>query len=143
MPGERDSPFNQLALLETGFHVRKHLGYGERDIIPIGDHLDDWIDTSLIMSDVLLMGYPRVPFAARMPLVPVAGQVSLALSRYDVSPVHFVISTMARRSFSGGPVISEYDFLLGVATEVLVHKSITETGFTAVLSVEQIWDLSA
>lgn len=133
-------PKVDLAVIETDFN--RGLLYQKSHVIPIGMHMDDWIDDGLTMTNILLMGYPRIPFAAGMPLVAVAGQVSAVLDRYDIRRVHFVISTLARGGFSGGPVISEYDFLLGVATEsLMVHESIPETGFTAVLSTEGLWEI--
>jgi hypothetical protein len=133
-------PNIDLALVKTNFN-RVRL-FDKSQVVPIGMHFDDMVDDELTMTNVIVMGYPRVLFASGMPLVTVSGQISAVLDRYDVHRMHFVVSTMARGGFSGGPVISEYDFLLGVATEsLLVHESIPETGFSAVLSTEGLWHI--
>lgn len=135
-------PDVDLALLETDFFERPNLGYGETDVVPIGGHLDDWINDDFVLTSAVLMGFPRVPAWADMGLVAVTGQVNSVIDRYDRRFVHFIISTMARGGFSGGPVISEHGFLLGVATEsLLADGKTTETGYTAAVSVEPLWNL--
>src|SRR5690242_10838881 len=42
-----------VALLDTDFNVRPMVGYGQSDVVPIGVHLDDWIDDNLTMTSVL------------------------------------------------------------------------------------------
>jgi len=55
---------------------------------------------------------------------------------------HFIISSITRGDFSGGPVISEYDFLLGVLTESLTDgDQAIENGFASVISIEPLLDL--
>ena len=46
---------------------------------------------------------------------------------------------MGRGGFSGGPVLSEYGFLLGIVTESLVMNNQPEQlGYTAAISVEPL-----
>jgi hypothetical protein len=64
-------PRVDLALMETDFDLEHYMArvhfHGIRDDwktdhIPLGDHLDDWIGEELILTSVLLMGYPPLPF---------------------------------------------------------------------------------
>ncbi|MFL5658169.1 MAG: hypothetical protein ACJ8CB_28795, partial [Ktedonobacteraceae bacterium] len=59
--------------------------------------------------------------------------------KYSGPHPHFVISSIAREGFFGGPVISEYDFLLGVLTESLTDgDQALENGFASVISIEPL-----
>jgi hypothetical protein len=109
-----------LALLETDFDMSFYLnkceivnppdGFVKTDHIEIGGHLDDWIGDEFILSKVLLMGYPPIPFAQGSILVAAEGEVNAILDKYTGEPVHFIISCTPRGGFSGGPVLSEYGF---------------------------------
>ncbi|QJB55922.1 serine protease [Pseudodesulfovibrio sp. zrk46] len=138
-----------LALLKTNLDLTHHLetiflpppadGFIHTDHIPIGGHLDDWVGDEFILSRVLLMGYPPVPFSRSPILVAAEGEVNAVLDKYTGDPVHFIISCMPRGGFSGGPVLSEYGFLLGIMTESLNHNDgFAETGFASVLSIEPL-----
>lgn len=149
-------PQVDLAVLKTDFNLNHYLhkskfggpGSARRnriktDHIPLGLHFDDWIGDEFVLSKVLLMGYPKVPLSDSPVLVAHEGEVNGIVDKY-LGPQHpyFIISPVARGGFSGGPVISEYGFLLGVATESLVDggKEI-EAGFSAVLTIEPLLDL--
>ena len=59
--------------------------------------------------------------------------------KYNGPHPHFLISSLARQGFFGGPVISEYDFLLGVLTESLTDEDqALENGFASVISIEPL-----
>lgn len=112
------------------------------DRIPLGGHLDDWIGDELVLSKVVAFGYPRIPLSKEYVLVAVQGEINAVIDKYSGPHPHFVISSIARGGFSGGPVISEYDFLLGVLTESLVDgDQALENGFASVISVEPLLDL--
>jgi hypothetical protein len=85
------------------------------------------------------MGYVPIRFSREIVLVAVQGEVNAVIEKYNGPHPHFIISSMPRGGFSGGPVISEYGFLLGVFIESLFEagKS-TEMGFAAVLSIEPL-----
>jgi len=56
-----------LAILETDFEAHPFgNGLGVKLIksisIPLGSHVDDWISDQFILSKVLVMGYPAVPW---------------------------------------------------------------------------------
>jgi hypothetical protein len=147
-----DDPRIDLAVLETDFSLEHFMhkttiieGHYERpktDFIPLGGHLDDWIGDELLLSGVLAMGYPRIPLSSRTQLIASLGQVNGVIDRYDEPHVHFVISTLGRGGFSGGPVISEFGFLLGVATGLLVDDPDNpNAGLPAALSIEPLLNL--
>jgi hypothetical protein len=74
------------------------------DIIEVGGHLDDWIGDEFVLSKALLMSFPRVPLARFPVVVAVAGEINAVVDRYDVPHPYFVISSIPRGGFSGGPV---------------------------------------
>lgn len=110
--------------------------------LPLGAHLDDWLGTELVLTAVLLLGFPRVPFAMDPPLlVSASGEVNAVVDLYNAPGARFIVSPMARGGFSGGPAISEYGVVLGVVTDSLVENHAQpETGYCSVISVEAILD---
>jgi S1-C subfamily serine protease len=147
-----DEPDVDLALIETNYSAEFYLSdrytivgtprEWKTDHIQIGHHLDDWIGDELVMTRVLVMGYPPIPLAGAS-LVAASGRVLAVIDRY-IGPGHpfFVVSPLPRGGFSGGPVLSEYGFLLGVMTDSLVGIDLpAELGYAAALSVEPIWTL--
>jgi hypothetical protein len=87
------------------------------------------------------MGYPRVPLSSDTQLIASIGEINGVIDRYDGRHPHFIVSTMGRGGFSGGPVIHENDFLLGVYTAILEDDFDRTGGFPAVLSIEPLLDL--
>ncbi len=72
-------------------------------------------------------------------LVAVAADINAVQDRYDAPHVDFIISSVPRGGFSGGPVIHSAGFLLGVLTDELsVDPATPEAPFAAALSVEPI-----
>ena len=136
-----------LALLKTD-HTPKLPTYGgdyrpcHEDHIPIGGHLDDWLDNGMTLLEVVMMGYPPIPMARDPVLVAVVGHVNAVIDkRLADSHPHFVVSALPRGGFSGGPVICQ-DWLVGVVTESLVENGAPpELGYAAAVSVEPLWDL--
>lgn len=112
---------------------------------PLGSHLDDWIgESDFVLSDVIVFGYPPIPFARRPTLVAARAQVVAQIDRYDVPHVHFVLSSMPRGGFSGGVAFSEWGFVLGVLTQSLTSDGApTELGYFAATSVEPIYECLA
>lgn len=138
-----------LAVLETDFSLDRYLekttviedgkSVEKADRIPLGDHLDDWLGDELVLSKVVAFGYPRVPQVKEYVLAAVQGEINAVIDKYSGPHPHFVISSIAREGFFGGPVISEYDFLLGVLTESLTEgDQALENGFASVLSIEPL-----
>jgi len=144
-----------LALIKTDFeldHYMKHHSFhgddrrnkAKTDHIPLGFHLDDWVGSEFILSRVVLFGFPRIPTSARRDLVVVQGEVNAIVDKHKGGSPYFIISPQPRPGFSGGPVFSEYGFLLGVLVESLTENDRdAELGFSAVLSIEPLLHLLA
>lgn len=113
--------------------------------IPLGDHLDDWIGLDdFVLSEVVILGYPPVPFAREPHLIAARGEVNAQLGLRHAKHVHFIVSATPRGGFSGGVVISEWGFALGVITQSLVMNNLPEQmGYMAVLSIEPIYSCLA
>lgn len=138
-----------LALMKTDLELSHHLdkttihgapaGFVQTDHIEIGGHLDDWLGDEFVLSKVLLMGYPPIPFSRHAVLLASEGEVNAIVDKYSGPHPHFIISCPARGGFSGGPVLSEYGFLLGVLTESLVmNDKAAETGYSSAISIEPL-----
>ncbi|MDH5829273.1 serine protease [Luteimonas sp. M1R5S18] len=119
--------------------------------IPLGGHLDDWLGQyELVLYRTLALGYPPIPLSSRPNLFASSGEVNALVELYSgTRHPHFLISSMARGGFSGGPVMVAYNednadggtALLGLVTQSLVRDhSSTETGYFAVLTIEPIYD---
>ena len=137
-----------LAVVQTDFEKKWDTSYfghckssdrSSGPFIPIGGHLDDWLDDAFILTRVILMGFPSVPLTREMELVAVAGDVNGIVDKYSTPHPYFIISSLPRGGFSGAPVIQEWNFLLGVLTESLATAdNPLETGFAAVMTVEPL-----
>jgi hypothetical protein len=145
-------PKEDVALMLTDFSLEDYMSPMVRfnpprekyDHVPLGSHLSDWIGDELVLSDVLIMGYPPIPTAGHPTLVAVKGEVNAIVDSYlgPAGQPFFVTSPIPRGGFSGGPVISEYDFLLGVQTDsFMTADQVPELGFGAALTVEPLWGL--
>lgn len=114
----------------------------EKTAVPLGSHLDDWLDSSLTLTEAIVMGYPPIPFAKGPLLITARAEINAIVDLRSNNPhPRFILSSMARGGFSGGPAISCYDFCLGVITDSLSHNhDATELGYMAAITVEPILD---
>jgi hypothetical protein len=109
--------------------------------VKLGRRLDDrtfpWHWT---LSEAVILGYPPIPFTTSPNLVAVRAEINALVRLRGSLQLHFILSAMPRGGFSGGLVISEYGFALGVASQSLIsdHYS-TESGFFSVMSVEDVF----
>lgn len=120
-----------------------------KNYIPLGGHLDDWLGQyELVLYSTLILGYPPIPFSDRPVLVASVGEVNALIDKYTGGHPHFIISSMARGGFSGGPALVAYNedniksgtAALGLITESLTsNNQDTELGYTSVLTVEPIY----
>ncbi len=113
------------------------------DHIEIGGHLNDWIGDSMVLMKVVAFGYPPIPTSPDPRLVAVRGEVNTIIDPYVGSrnPL-FIISPMARGGFSGGPVLTENGWLLGVVTSsLLTDHAAPELGYGAALTIEPLWEM--
>jgi len=108
--------------------------------IPLGGHLDDWLnDEAFILREVLIMGYPRVPLANKNVLVATRAEVNAIIDPYIGKHPRFIVSSIARGGFSGGPCLIEWDFALGLVTNsLLIDDKPAELGYMSVITVEPI-----
>ena len=112
--------------------------------------MNNWLGQyELVLHQVLLLGYPPIPFSDHPVLVASAGEVNALIEKYTGGHPHFIVSSMARGGFSGGPALVAYNeadeqtgtAALGLVTESLNRNDqVTELGYTAVLTVEPIYD---
>lgn len=129
----------------TDYHLTFHKGSKKRALeslasIPFGPLVDEAVSDNHILDEVLLMGYPRVPLSRTPELLAVRGEVNASLIKYlDHGYYVHIISTMARGGFSGGPVIDEHGFLIGIFSESLMadHPQ-EELGYAAAISIEPL-----
>ncbi len=142
-----------ISLLRTDFSLDSYMASNiiltngpvnnKVDHIEIGGHLDDWINNSLVLMEVIVMGYPPIPTSPEPVLVATRGEVNAIIDPY-VGSKHplFVLSPMARGGFSGGPALTGDGFLLGVITSsLLTNHAAPELGYGVALTVEPLWNL--
>ncbi|MBN8538467.1 MAG: trypsin-like peptidase domain-containing protein [Deltaproteobacteria bacterium] len=109
------------------------------DRIQLGGHLDDWIGDEFILSSALIVGYPQIPRSKFQVPIAAYAQVGAVMDEYSSPHPYFILNTTARGGYSGGPVISEGGFLLGVVTDCFYHHGKPyETGFMAAITVEPL-----
>lgn len=110
-------------------------------VIPLGSHLDDWInDEAFTLAQVVVMGYPPVPFSKEPTLIASRAEVNAIIDKYTGGHPHFIVSSIARGGFSGGPCLIEWDFALGLVTESLIEANASaESGYMAVVSIEPVY----
>ena len=113
--------------------------------VPLGSHLDDWVnDHDFVLNDVLVLGFPPIPLSDKPVLVASSGQINAVVDLINVDHVHFIVSVPPKGGFSGGVVLSEWDFALGVVTSSLVkNEASVELGYLTVLTVEPILECLA
>lgn len=113
-------------------------------ILYLGDHLDDWLGYEYVLSEVIVMGYPPIPFAREPLLITSKSEINAIVDKYTGGHPHFILSSMARGGFSGGPAVTNEGVVLGVITESLIsNNQPTELGYLSVMSVEGIYNCIA
>lgn len=135
-----------LAVLKTDFHNLPPPNPRQKRIclLPLGQYLDEWLGDDFVLSKVLVMGFPRIPMTQETILVSAEAEINAMVTAGPTAQRHFILSSMARGGFSGGPIISAAGFVLGVVTLALTaDKSAAETGFFAATSVEPLLRLLA
>ena len=120
-----------------------------KEYIPLGGHLEGYLDQyDLVLHRTLILGYPLIPLTSRPILVASLGEINALADLYVQKHPHFLISTMARGGFSGGPALVAYNELninfgtaaLGLVTQSLTtNEELPQQGFLAVLTVDPIY----
>ena len=106
----------------------------------IGGHYDDWInDDDWLLTGGTAFGFPPIPFTHRPVLVVATVEVNAVIDTRLDRYVRFVVSGEPRGGFSGGPVLHEWGFVLGMIIQSLEHGAAQrEGGFFTVLSIEPL-----
>jgi S1-C subfamily serine protease len=113
--------------------------------ITVSQHTDYALnENDLVLSDILVIGYPPIPFTTIPTQVVTLGQIN-AVVRVRHSPaLHFIASVMARGGFSGGVALDQSGIALALATESLGQSGMpVETGYMSLLPIESAVDLAA
>jgi hypothetical protein len=148
-------PEVDIAVLETAFDPSKLVSryapstFGATDFIPISANTDEYIDDSLLLTRVLLMGYPPIAMSAAPALAAVTAEVNAILKHREAKNVSLILSSTPRGGFSGGPVIGEFGGLLGIFAQELQTQRLQEADalfsaempFSAALSVQPLLEL--
>lgn len=124
---------------------RVDLGQAPLPAIAVSQHTDYSLgENDLILSDILVIGYPPIPFTTIPSQVVALGQIN-AVVRVRHSPaLHFIASAMARGGFSGGVALDQSGTALALVTESLGRNDMpAETGYMSLLSIEPAVDLAA
>ncbi|RVJ14726.1 S1 family peptidase [Sinorhizobium medicae] len=124
---------------------RVDLGDAPLPAIAVSQHTDASLgENDLVLSDILVIGYPPIPFTTIPSQVVTLGQIN-AVVRVRHSPVlHFIASAMARGGFSGGAALDQSGTALALVTESLGQGDMpVETGYMSLLSIEPAVDLAA
>ena len=105
----------------------------------LGGHYDDWIrDPDWLLSKGTAFGFPPIPFTTDPTLVAASVEVNAVIDTWLDRYVRFVVSGPPRGGFSGGPVVHEWGFVLGMTIQSLEQMHNDEGGFFTVLSIEAL-----
>jgi hypothetical protein len=152
--GGKTAPPRRLEIVDgpyfgpDGFDVavfRVDLGDAPLPAIAVSQHTDASLgEIDLVLSDILVIGYPPIPFTTIPSQVVTLGQIN-AVVRVRHSPVlHFIASAMARGGFSGGAALDQSGTALALVTESLGQGDMpVETGYMSLLSIEPAVNLAA
>ena len=79
----------------------------------------------VVLDEVLVMGYPPIPFTKDAYMVALKGEVNAVVEDYS-SIKHLVLSSTVRPGNSGGPVISQCGYLVGMVTQTTCNTNSTK-----------------
>ncbi len=115
----------------------------DMDFIPMGYFASKEIsDYNFILKEAIVLGYPPIPTANNVFLTAAKAEVNAIIETTFGSHPEFILGTIARGGYSGGPVIMENGSLLGLLVKSLVaDKKATELGYLSALSVEPVLEV--
>ncbi|WFU92151.1 serine protease (plasmid) [Rhizobium sp. CC1099] len=124
---------------------RVDLGQTLLPAITVSQHTDYALEENdLILSDVLIIGYPPIPFTILPSQVVTLGQINAVVRVHHSKVLHFIASATARGGFSGGVVLDKSGIALALVTESLgTRDKPVEMGYMSLLSIEPAVDLAA
>jgi len=153
-----------LAVIKTDWnsdhYMKKMNGFYEGKTVKNYEHLtlanmydEDFPETAILLSQVLILGFPPIPqssdsyvvavradiSAVTNVVVAVKAEVNAVVAKYNKPHSHLVLSSTARGGLSGAPVIDLKGEVIGICTESLNRNNqIVETGFQAAISVDPL-----
>jgi hypothetical protein len=128
-----DKRYDLAALRVKGIHPPQ---------IPLFPCLEDPFDNRLLLKPVIVMGFPPIPGSKKPTLVCVQGEVSATFVNYLDSQQTYIVSTLARGGFSGGPAITEPHHSLGVITRSFgLESAPAELGFMALVGALPVLEM--
>jgi hypothetical protein len=96
-----------------------------------------------LLTNVLCVGYPPIPITVHPFQVAVKSTISSLIIMRGSQYLSYVIATMARGGFSGGPIINDRGEAIGVVTDSLCRNDqVVETGFMACISISAAAELA-
>lgn len=124
---------------------RVSLEEGPLPAISVSGHTEyDIEEHDLVLADLVILGYPPIPYTTIPVQVAALGQINAVVRVWHSPASHFVASTMARGGFSGGVALDRSGTALALVTESLgTDTSLVETGYTSLLSIAPAVDLAA
>lgn len=139
-----DGPYFEPNDLDVAV-FRVDLGDTPLPNISVSSHTDYRLkEEDVILSDVLIIGYPPISNTNVPSQVVAKGHISAIVRLRHSTAVHFITSAMARGGFSGGVALNEAGLAIGLVTESQIGGGLpTELGFMSVLSIEHAVDLAA
>lgn len=138
-----------VAVLKTDFTLRE-LRYfpvvGENggvyempDHVSIAKACDAIIrDSQPALQSVMVLGYPPIPRCPAPVMVSVKADINAVIDRWDTPFVHWILSSIPRGGFSGGPVIDQLGRAIGIFTDSLNTTANVESGFSAAISIDPL-----
>jgi hypothetical protein len=104
--------------------------------------IDDQFENKLLLRAIVVMGFPPIPGSRSPVLVCARAEVNASFVTYFDDQRVYVISSLARGGFSGGPALTPPNHCLGVITRSLVKEEHPEElGFMAVIPPLPILEL--
>lgn len=124
---------------------RVELGDAALPAITVSQHTDFSLDENdLVLSDILVIGYPPIPFTTVPHQVVTLGQINAVVHVRHSPALHFIASATARGGFSGGVALDQSGMAIGLVTESLGRpETPVETGYMSLLSIASAVDLAA
>lgn len=113
--------------------------------ISVSQHTDYSIDeNAVVLSDILVIGYPPIPFTTVPSQVVTVGQINAVVRVHHSPAIHFIASAMARGGFSGGVALDLSGMAIALVTESLGrYEAPVESGYMSLLSIASAVDLAA
>ncbi|HEX8572234.1 MAG TPA: serine protease [Allosphingosinicella sp.] len=123
---------------------RADLGDTPLPSITVSQHTDYSIEENdLVLSDILVIGYPPIPFTTVPNQVVALGQINAVVRVHHSPSIHFIASATARGGFSGGVALDQSGKAIALVTESLGQiETPVETGYMSLLSIASAVDLA-